>query len=84
MQLAPNAWDKIKVEDVVVGTDHEIFFNNRFPRLIALLTSTIFVSETSGIKAILEYRSVIPIIVSSAPPNKRIGSRKHLTNPCAS
>ena len=54
----PIAWDKIKVADVVVSTNHEIFLTYRFPRLISLPTSNIFVSGTSGIMAILEYRNV--------------------------
>ena len=58
MQSAPNVRDKIKVGDVVVSTNQEIFQTNRFPRLISLLTSTIFVLGTSGITAILKYRSV--------------------------
>ena len=39
-------------------TNDVIFRANRFPRLISLPTSTIFVSGTSGITAILKYRSV--------------------------
>ena len=35
-----------------------VFLANRFPRLIILPTSAIFVSGTSGITAILKYRSV--------------------------
>ena len=54
MKSAPNAWDKIKVADVVVSTNHVTFLTNRFPRLISLPTSTIFVSGTSGIMAILK------------------------------
>ena len=54
---------KIKVADVVVSTNHVTFLTNRLPRLISLPTSTIFVSGTSGITAILKYRSVNPIIV---------------------
>ena len=61
MQSAPNAWDKIKVADIVVSTNHVTFLTNRFPRLISLPTSAIFVSGTSGITAILIYRSVNPI-----------------------
>ena len=38
MRLAPNAWDKIKVADVVVSTNHVIFLTNRFPRLMSLPT----------------------------------------------
>ena len=67
MQSAPNARDKIKVGDVVVSTHHVTFMANRFPRLISLPTSAIFVSGTSGIMAILKYRSVNPIM----PQNKR-------------
>ena len=62
MQSTPNAWDKIKVADVVVSTNHVTFPTNRFPRLISLLTSTILVSATSGIVAILKYRSVNLIV----------------------
>ena len=38
-----------------------VLLANRFPRLISILTSTIFVSETSGIMSILKYMSVNPI-----------------------
>ena len=38
-----------------------IFLTNRFPRLISLPMSAIFVSGTSGITAILKYRRVNPI-----------------------
>ena len=62
MRSAPNARDKIKVADVVVSTNHMIFLANWFPRLISLPTSTIFISGTSGITAILKYRSVNPIV----------------------
>ena len=58
MLSAPNERDKIKVAHVVVSTNHVTFLNNRFPRLVSLLTSAIFVSGTSGIRAILKYRSV--------------------------
>ena len=61
MQSAPNARDKIKVADVVVSTNHVTFLTNRFPRQISLPTSTVFVSGTSGITAILKYKSVNPI-----------------------
>ena len=61
MQPAPNARDKIKVADVVVSTNHVTFLTNRFPRLISLPTSTIFVLGTSNNTAILKYRSVNPI-----------------------
>ena len=54
MWLAPNAWDKIKVADVVVITNHVTFLTNRFPRPISLPTSTIFVSGTIGIMTILK------------------------------
>ena len=54
MQSAPNARDKIKVVDVVVSTNCVTFLANRFPRLISLPTSTISVSGTSGITAILK------------------------------
>ena len=53
---------KIKGSDVVVSTNHVTFLTNRFPRLINLSTSVIFVSGTSGITAILKFRSVNPII----------------------
>ena len=52
---------KIKVADVDVSTNHVTFLTTRFPRLISLPTSAIFVSGTSGITAILKYRSVNPI-----------------------
>ena len=58
MQSVSKSWDKIKVADVVVSTNHVTFLTNRFSRLISLLTSDIFVSETSGITAILKNRSV--------------------------
>ena len=61
MQSAPKSRDKIEVADVVVSTNHVTFLTDRFPRLISLQTSAIFVSGTSGIIAILEYRSVNPI-----------------------
>ena len=61
MRSAPNAQDKIKGADVVVSTNNVIFLSNRFPRLISLLTSAIFVSGTSGITPILKYMSVNPI-----------------------
>ena len=48
---------------VVVSTNHVTFLTNRFPRLISLPTSAIFVSGTSGITAILKYRSVSPIYI---------------------
>ena len=51
---APNARDKIKDADVVASTNHVTFQINRFSRLISLSTSTIFVSGTSGITAILK------------------------------
>ena len=64
MQKVPNARDKIKVADVVVSTNHVTFLTNRFPRLISLLTSAIFVSGTSGITAIKKkYRGVNPIYI---------------------
>ena len=63
MWSAPNAWGKkIKVADVVVSTNRVTILTNRFQRLISLLTSAIFVSGTSGITAILEYRSVNSIL----------------------
>ena len=65
MQSAPNVRDKIKVANIIVSTNLVTFLNNRLPRLISLLMSAIFVSRTSGITAILEYRSVNPIIVRS-------------------
>ena len=40
-----------------------VFLANRFPRLISLQTSAIFVSGTRGITAILKYRSVDPIVL---------------------
>ena len=61
MQLAPKTRDKTEVADVAVNTNHVVFQANRFPRLISLPTSAIFVSGTSGITAILKYRSVNPI-----------------------
>ena len=61
MQSVQNARDKIKVADVAVSINHVTFLTNRFPRLISLLTSTIVVSGTSGITAILKYGSVTPI-----------------------
>ena len=63
MQWAPNARDKIKVADVDGITNHVTLLTNRFPRLISLLTSTTFVSGTSGITAILKYRRVNPIYI---------------------
>ena len=65
MWSAPNARDKIKVADVVVSTNHVSFLANRFPRLICLPMSAICVSGTSGITAILKYRSVNPIELSN-------------------
>ena len=61
MRSAPNARDKIKIADVVMNTNHVTFLTIRFPRLISLPTSAIFVSGTSGITAILKYRNVNPI-----------------------
>ena len=61
MWSAPNARDKIRDADVIVSTNHVTFLTNRFLRLISLPTSTIFVSGTSGITAILKYRGVNPI-----------------------
>ena len=61
MRLAPKTQDKIKGVDVVVSTNHVTFLTNWFPRLISLPVSTIFISGTSGIMAILKYRSVNPI-----------------------
>ena len=52
MWSAPNALDKIKVAYVVVNANHVTFLTNRFPRLISLPTSAIFVSGTSGITVI--------------------------------
>ena len=66
MQSAPNAWDKIKVTDVVVSTYNVTFLANRFPRLTSLPMSAIFVSGTSGTMAILKYRSVNPILSVTA------------------
>ena len=62
MQPAPKSRDKIKVVDVVVSTNHVTFLANRFPRLISLPTSAIFVSGTSGITAISKYRRVNPVV----------------------
>ena len=62
MQSPPNTRDKIKVADIVVSTNHVIFLTNRFPSLISLPLSAIFVSGTSGITAILKYRSVNLIV----------------------
>ena len=61
MESARNVRDKIKVADVVVSTNHVTFLTNGFLRLITLPKSAIFVSGTSGITAILKYRSVNPI-----------------------
>ena len=54
MRSALNVRDKIKVADVVLSTNHVTFLTNRFPRLISLPTSTIFVLGTGGITAILK------------------------------
>ena len=62
MQSDPKSQDKIKVADLVVSSNYVTFLTNRFPRLISLPTSAIFVSGTSGMTAILKYRSVNPII----------------------
>ena len=62
MWSAPNAQDKIKGADVVVNTNHATFLTTSFSKLISLPSSTIFVSGTSGITAILKYRSVNSII----------------------
>ena len=51
MCSAPNAQDKIKEADVVMSTNHGTFLTNRFPTLISLPTSIIFVSGTSGIRS---------------------------------
>ena len=59
MQSAPNARDEIKGADVVVSTNHVTFLANRFPRLISLPTSAIFISGTSGITAILNVNPII-------------------------
>ena len=62
MWSAPNAQEKkIKDTDVVVNPNHVTFLTNSFSRLISL-PSTTFVSGTSGITAILKYRSVNPIV----------------------
>ena len=61
MKSAPKMRDEIEVVDEVVSTDHVVLLANRFPRLISILTSTIFVSRTSGITSILKYRSVNPV-----------------------
>ena len=63
MQSAPNVRDKIKFADVVVRTNHVTFLTNRFPRLISLSTSAIFVSGKSNVTAISEYRSINPIYI---------------------
>ena len=44
-----------------------VFLANRFPKLINILTSTDFVSGTSGITPILKYRSVNPILSTEDP-----------------
>ena len=62
MWSAPNTRDKIKGADVVVRSNHVIFLTNRFSRLISLPMPTVFASETSGITAILKYRSVNRIV----------------------
>ena len=54
---------QIEVAVVVVSTNHVVFLANRSPRLISLPTSAIFVSGTSGITAILKYRSVNTIVL---------------------
>ena len=46
-----------------MSTNHVVFLANKFPRLISLPTSAIFVSGTSGIMAILKYRSVNPFVL---------------------
>ena len=61
MQSAKSARDKIVVVEVVVSTNHVTFLTNRFLRLISLPKSAIIVLVTSGIMAILKYRSVNPI-----------------------
>ena len=58
---------KIKGADVVLSTNPVTFRTNRFPRLTSLPTSAIFVSGTSGITAILKYRSVNPIATCQGP-----------------
>ena len=63
MQSAPNARDKIKIAEVVVSTNYVTFLTNRLPRLISLPTSAFFVSGTSGISAILKYKSVNTIYI---------------------
>ena len=45
-----------------MSTNHVVFLTNRFPRLISLPMSAIFVSGTSGITAILKYGRVNPIL----------------------
>ena len=55
--------EKIEVADVVLSTNHVVLLANKFPRLISIVTSTIFVSGTSGITSILKYRRVSPIYV---------------------
>ena len=51
-----------QVADVVVSTNHVTFLTNRFTSLISLPMSALFVSRTSGITAILKYRSVNTLI----------------------
>ena len=73
MWSALNVPDKIKGADVIVSTNHVTFLTKRFSRLISLPTSIVFVSGTSGITAILKYRSVNPIVfmVLSGESNTR-------------
>ena len=47
--------------NLVLRTNHMTFLTNRFSKLNSLPTSTIFVSGTSGVTAILKYQSVSPI-----------------------
>ena len=63
MEHAPKTREKIEAADVVLSTNDVVFLANRFPRLISALTSAIFVSGTSGITSILEYRRVNPISI---------------------
>ena len=65
---------QIEVADVVVSANHMVFLANKLPRLINLTTSAIFVSGTSGITAILEYRSVNPITLVEGDPKALFNS----------
>ena len=56
--LGSKTRDEIEDADVVLGTDHVVLLANGFPEIDCLRASAIFVSGTSGITAILKYRSV--------------------------